>query len=44
MHFLIAVYRHPTGANQFQQHGFQQNTFQAPRFPAPPQQYTPPGI
>ncbi len=41
---LIVVYRHPAGANQFQQHRFQQNTFQAPRFPTPPQQYIPPGI
>jgi hypothetical protein len=43
--FILVVYRHPAGANQFQQqHRFQQNTFQAPRFPAPPQQHTRPGI
>lgn len=47
--FLIAVLRHPGGANQFQQqqfqqHRFQQNTFQTPRFPAPHQQFVPPGI
>jgi hypothetical protein len=36
------VYRHPAGANQFQQHQFQQNMFQAPTFPTPPQQHIPP--